>query len=112
MERSEICSLVAIDLSVAFDTVDHTVLLSVLEKFYGITDTALRWYRSYLADRRFKVSIENEFSEVKTFNYSVPQGSCCGPNLFCMYSSTLPSVIINGINLSAFADDHTLYWRI
>ena len=110
MENSSLNALVATDLklSAAFDTVDHQVLVSVLENKFGIKDTALRWFRSFLHDRQFKVSVRGTTSEVRTFNYSVAQGSCSGPLLFCLYSSTLSSILSPSITLSAFADDHTL----
>ena len=82
MEDKKLTALIAIDLSVAFDTVDHEILLKTLENSYGISDTSLNWFASYLKDRRFKVSVENIYSEEKCFNYGVPQRSCLGPNLF------------------------------
>ena len=75
---------------------------------YGFEDTALKWFEQFLEDRQFKVSVNNKYSETKTFNFSVAQGSCSGPVLFCLYSSTLPKLIPTGINLQAFADDHTV----
>ena len=75
---------------------------------YGFEDTALKWFEQFLEDRQFKVSVNNKYSETKTFNFSVAQGSCSGPVLFCLYSSTLPKLIPAGINLQAFADDHTI----
>ena len=100
---------VAIDLSAAFDTVDHGILLQVLHKMYGIDGKALNWFESYLADRKFQVCVNGSYSKVETFNYSVPQGSCCGANLFCVYASSIRNIIPQNINLSAYADDHTLF---
>lgn len=109
LEDQQACALVAIDLSAAFDTVNHQVALTVLRDKYGVTGIPLKWFESYLRDRRFKVSIEEVFSREVLFNFSVPQGSIIGPRLFCVYSSTLETVISNDITMSAFADDHTLY---
>ena len=64
--------MVALDLSGAFDTVNHRVLLEVLNKYYGMRGLALQWLKSYLPDRQFKVQIEENFSEVKTINFFVP----------------------------------------
>ena len=50
----------------------------------------------------------SSYSDVKTFNYSVPQGSCNGPAYFCLYPSTIKNVIDQELNLYAFADDHTI----
>ena len=101
--------LVAIDLSAAFDTVDHDILIDILNKQFGIERKVLDWCASYLRDRQLKVYINNTYSDVKTFNYSVPQGSCNGTSYFCLYSSSLQYHLSDAINLSAFADDHTLY---
>ena len=78
IKQQHITAPTAIDLSVAFDTVDHTILLNVLQKI-GITDIALEWFRSYLGERGCQVSICNYGSMVKNLPYSVPQGSCGAP---------------------------------
>ena len=74
MEKQRITSSIFLDLSAAFDTVDHSILLDILNKHFGIADTALQWYQSYLSNRSFKVAVDNHYSEEKTFNFSVPQG--------------------------------------
>ena len=79
MEENINRAMVALDVSAACDTVNHRILLEVLNKYKGL---ALQWLKSYLTDRQFKVQIENNFSEVKTINFSVPQGSILGPILF------------------------------
>ena len=58
MENGMVTVLVAIDLSAAFDTVDHDILLNVLEKEFGITGNVLNWCKTYLANRAFKVCVE------------------------------------------------------
>ena len=99
--------MVALDLSAAFDTVNHRILLEVLKKYYGIQGLALQWLKSYLTDRQFKLQIEENFSEVKTVNFSVPQGSILGPMLFTCYASTLQEHFINNNSLSRYVDDHS-----
>ena len=99
--------MVALDLSAAFDTVNHRILLVVLNKYYGIQGLALQWLKSYLTDRQFKVQIEENFSEVKTINFSVPQGSILGPILFTCYASTLQELFTNNNSLFGYADDHS-----
>ena len=71
-ENQSIMSLVAIDLSAAFDTVDHTILLDLLNNKFGITDKALKWLDSYLCPRSFKVAIDKEYhSKVHNLEVSV-----------------------------------------
>ena len=67
----------------------------------------LQWLKSSITDRQFKVKIEENFSEVKTINFSVPQGSILGPILFTCYASTLQELFINNNSLSGYADDHS-----
>ena len=105
-ERSEVTILVALDLSAAFDTVDHNILLAVLKNNFGVTGTPLDWLSSYLRDRQLKVKINDSTSNSHTFNYSVPQGSCLGPVLFNAYASTIVECIPEGISLGGYADDH------
>ena len=99
--------MVTLDLSAAFDTVNDRTLLEVLNKYYGIQGLALQWLKSYLTDRQFKVEIEENISEVKTINFSVPQGSILGPILFTCYASTLQELFIKNNSLSGYADDHS-----
>jgi retron-type reverse transcriptase len=108
MERSEVSVLVALDLSSAFDTVNHSILLDVLEKDFSVTDNALQWTASYLKDRKFKVKVGRDTSDTHIFNYSVPQGSCLGPILFNVYSSTIVDCISDTQSLGGYADDHYL----
>ena len=108
MEHQKVTSLVAIDLRVAFDMVDHDILLSVLEKRFGVQDTCLDWFRSYLNSRYCMVKIRNAPSSKWELNCSVPQGSLGGPSLFTVYASTMQSVVPDEIDLHGFADDHIL----
>ena len=107
MEKNINTAMVALDLSAAFDTVNHRMLLEVLNKYCGIRGLALQWLKLYLTDRQFKVQIEENFSEVKTINFSVPQGSILGPVLFTYYASSLQELFINNNSLSRYADDHS-----
>ena len=81
--------LVLLDLSAAFDTVEHSVLLSRLSSSSGIMDTALRWFRSYLSDRSQRVSLDGKVCDKFLLTHGVPQGSCLGPLLFTLYASKL-----------------------
>ena len=108
MEHQKVTSLVAIDLSVAFDMVDHSILLRVLEKRFGVQDTCLEWFRSDLNSKYFMVKIREAFSPKCELNWSVLQGSLGGPSLYTVYASTIQSVVPEEIDLHGFADNHVL----
>ena len=131
MENKKVTALMAIDLSTAFNTVDHSVLIAVLRVRFGITDTALSWFEAYLHPRYCKVNAGTNYSKDRELVCCVPQGSCAGPILFTVYASTIESVIttqtsdngeegssqikINHLNdrattvsLHGFVDDHAL----
>ena len=108
MENTSVTALMAIDLSAAFDTVDHDVLLSVLSAKFGVVGTALSWFDSYLRPRTCTVHIGSKHSSPKEVAFSVPQGSCLGPVLFLAYSSTMHEIVPVGMDLHGFADDHAL----
>ena len=101
-------SLTVLDLSTAFDTVDHSILTSTLNNKFGIDDMALKWFNSYLQPRSFKVAVNGKYSEEKQLTYSAPQGSCSGPYLFNLYCSTLNDIVPSDLHLSGFADDHSV----
>ena len=82
MEKQSITSLVALDLSAAFDTVNHDILLSILRNKYGIEGEALKWFDEYLRPHSFKVNINGTYSKERNLEVSLPQGSCVGANIF------------------------------
>ena len=107
MERGKMCGAVFLDLSKAFDTVDHKILLSKLESI-GVSPDALRWFKSYLSNRAQRTSCGNELSDALPITCGVPQGSILGPLLFIIYVNDLPSVPKH-CNISLYADDTVLY---
>ncbi len=110
MEHQKVTLLVLIDLSAAFDTIDHNILLARLEDKFGITGKALQWHKSYLTDRRQCINLSGTRSCEAVLKYGVPQGSCLGPVLFTKYASTLFDVIYKHLdNAHGYADDHQLY---
>lgn len=85
--------LMLLDLSSAFDSVDHAALLNCLRDEVGIKGTALDWFSSYLSDRSVKVMIGNSSSPSAPLIYGVPQGSLLGAIIFCLYMLTLGSIM-------------------
>ena len=104
MELKRGTSLTCIDLSAAFDTVDHGILLNVLQNKFGISGNALAWFRSYVQRRFCKVNIHNTNSEDKELWFLVPQGSCAGPVLYSAYATTLQEVV--PLDLHGYANVH------
>ena len=84
--------LALLDLSAAFDTVDHVFLLSRLSARFGIYDHALNWLHSYSSDRTQFVRIQDVSSHVNDLPYGVPQGSVLGPLLYSLYTSPLGDI--------------------
>ena len=108
MEKGKITCLVAMDLSAAFDTVHHGLLLEVLHNYFGVKGVPLEWVKSYLSNRQLKVCISDEYSDIRTFDFSVPQGSCAGPVFYLNYASTLETIIKGSNSIYGYADDHVL----
>ena len=108
MERKNVTAMITLDLSSAFDTVDHKVLLTTLQSNFGIKGMALKWFQNYLVLRDMTVKIGKSYLERKELTFLVPQGSCSGAYLFNMYSSTISEEVDPGLSLIAFADDHAI----
>ena len=86
MNGQHVTLLVLLDLSAAFDTIDHGILLERLRSAFGVRDTALSWIASYLS---MQVSIDGTLSMKFDLECGVPQGSCLGPLLFVVYASKI-----------------------
>ena len=98
------------DLSAAFDSIDHDLLLQRLEESLGVTGTVLQWFSSYLKGRTSVISIDKQKSDPTQSKHGVPQGSVLGPILFTIYTMPLAKIISHHkLNYHFYADDTQLY---
>lgn len=100
------CILVMLDLSAAFDTICHSILLDRLQKWTGVSGTVLNWFKSYLSDHSQFVYLGSNRSQVAPLCQGVPQGSVLGPALFSIYMLPLRQIIQRyGLGYHCYADD-------
>ena len=105
-EEGRCTVIVFLDLSAAFDTIDHEKLLTLLSEEIGISGTALQWFRSFITGRSQQVRIDNHYSEILEVLFGTPQGSVLGPEIFSLYVRNQPKVFEKcQFNSSSFADD-------
>ena len=109
MNSQEVTLLVMLDLSVAFDTVNHDILISRLHEEAGVSGLALEWFRSYLQNRTQRVAVDGTFSERFVLDHGVPQGSCLGPLLLIIYPSKPFKLRSSGISYQRHTATQTIY---
>jgi len=110
VDWGQISVLCLLDLSAAFDTVDHDLLWQRLERQFGLCGTALQWVRSYLSGRTFRVVYGDVMSFTVYVMCSVLQGSVLGPLFFILYMADLADWVAKyGVSLHAYSDDTQLY---
>ena len=107
LEKKNMVAGIYLDLSKAFDTVDHTILLHKL-KHYGIRGLPLQWFQSYLSNRQQYTVANGAKSELRQVEYGVPQGSVLGPLLFLIYVNDISASTGNN-KLRLFADDSNVF---
>jgi len=92
VDNKEVTALVLLDLSSAFDTVDHSTMLTVLHRRFGVEESAMDWFTSYLSDRTQTFRLNDQMSSSIPLTCSVPQGSVLGPISFISYTHDVPLV--------------------
>ena len=110
MSIQRLTGLCMLDLSAAFDTIDHGILLGRLSAWFGIHGCVFSWFSSYLMDRTLSVKVHEYSSSPTNLKYGVPQGSVLGPILFNLYTTPLSSLISShSLDHELFADDTQMY---
>ncbi len=108
---SEACGiLVLLDLSAAFNTICHSILLDRLHRWIGLSGTVLNWFKSYLSEHSQFVYLGNNRSQTVPLCQGVPQGSVLGPVLFCVYMLPLGQIIQKyGLGYHCYTDNTQIY---
>ena len=108
MDKGCVTGAVFLDLSKAFDTINHDSLLHKLTKV-GFSSSSINWFQSYLSDRTQVTCVADSSSSAKHVSVGVPQGSVLRPLLFIIYTNELSSVV-NSCELLLYADDTVIYY--
>lgn len=110
IDSGHVTCLILLDLSSAFDTVDHQILLSILNHHFNVTDNALTWFETYLSDRTNAFCYDGITTVDYILDCSVPQGSVLGPQQFSAYTSNIPTVFKrHAVRFHLYADDKQAY---
>ena len=103
-----VTSMILIDLQKAFDTINHDILFKKLS-IIGFSDHIVKWFQSYLSNRKFMINLENSFSKVSSISCGVPQGSILGPLLFLVYVNDMSMAV--KCDLFLYANDTCLVFQ-
>ena len=105
--------MLLLDFSAAYDTVDHRLLLDLLNSRYGVRNGALAWLKSFLENRRQIVQLQSVASGEIVIQHGVPQGGILSPQLFQVYIRPLYDIIrAHGVLYHGYADDSQIYFTI
>ena len=111
MDKQSNVVLLLLDLSAAFDTINHSLLLQKLQNTYGIKGCAKDWLKSYLINRKFSVNVKRASSSSYVLEIGVPQGSILGPLLFILYTKDIQHIVSKyGFSVHLYADDTQVYF--
>ena len=109
-DQRHVTLLGLLDMSAAFDCVDHDLLLPRLHLGFGLSGVVLEWIRSFLQGRTQQVLYNGQASKVQQLSFGVPQGSVLGPLLYVLYTAELSQVITqHGLRFHQYADDSQIY---
>ena len=110
VDAGKVTALTLLELSPAFDTIDHTILPRRLDDWSGVTGKALNWFKSYLTGRCQRIQIGDCLSSKADLKFGVPQGTVLGPLLFTLHTTPLSNIICeHAIPHHLYADDSQLY---
>ena len=105
--------LVSLDLSVAFDTIDHDIFLHRLQSTYSISGIFCYWFKSYLENRKLRVCVHSSHSKTQKLKCGVPQGSVLGARMYAMYAHPMSNIVNkHDVSYHNYADDTHLYHAI
>lgn len=111
IDKRENVILLLLDLSAAFDTINHGMLLRKLRDSFGLQGMSLKWLKSYLSGRTFSVRVNSATSSSCILEIGVPQGSILGPLLFILYTKDLEKIVSKyGFSIHLYADDTQVYF--
>ena len=110
MDSGKAVALTLLDLSAAFDTIDHTILFNCLRDWFGVDGTVLMWNKFYLTNHRQKVKMGSSFLDAFSLPYGVPQDSVLGRMLFTLYTTPVSHIIFSfNVTHHLYANDIQIY---